>query len=67
MQLDHEWVYEKESVDFPWIIMLGMAMDHQRLSQAPSATATEEIMTQYIRGESASFQLAKEERTVPVV
>lgn len=35
-RMKSEWVYEGRSVDEPWIIMLGLAMDQPRLATAPS-------------------------------
>lgn len=60
--LDPEWTYEEcEPYELPWIVVLGVAMDHAALAQSPpsdSDTASAlEVATQYNRGARAAAML----------
>ncbi len=57
-RLDPEWVFEGYVVAEPWIVMLGIAMDHDRLATAPEIDAQVEVMTQYNRGTRAARAVA---------
>jgi len=49
--LKPEWVYEGFEIEEPWLIMIGVAMDHERLDQAPASienpTAGVEVAEKY--------------------
>jgi ferredoxin len=57
-QLDPLWVFEGKSASEPWVIMLGVVMDHDILNLAPEAAASNEVVRQYIRGERIARDLA---------
>ncbi len=62
-ELDPNWTYEEcEPHAEPWIVILGVKMDHARLSQAPSSdedTASAlEVAEQYNRAARAASHLA---------
>ena len=58
VRLDPLWVFEGYEVTEPWLIMLGVAMDYDRLSTAPEITAGIEVMEKYNRGTRAARHLA---------
>jgi epoxyqueuosine reductase len=49
--LDPLWVYEGFEIKEPWVILIGVAMDHQKLNQAPASfenpTAGVEVAEKY--------------------
>lgn len=53
-----EWVFEGYTVEQPWVIVIGVAMDHGRIAAAPELTAAVETMAQYNRGTRAARALA---------
>jgi Pyruvate/2-oxoacid:ferredoxin oxidoreductase delta subunit len=57
-RLRPEWVFEGYTVDLPWIVMIGVAMDHAKLATAPNIASPIEVMTQYNRGTRAARALA---------
>jgi epoxyqueuosine reductase len=61
-RMDPLWVFEGYQLEAPWVIVLGVAMDHARLSHQPSTadnvTAQVEIAEQYNRGARAAMRLA---------
>jgi ferredoxin len=57
-RMRQEWVFEGFEVDEPWIIMLGIAQDYQKIATAPAYTTNMEVLDQYNRGHRAGFQLA---------
>ncbi|MEE9146811.1 MAG: 4Fe-4S dicluster domain-containing protein [Candidatus Tectomicrobia bacterium] len=57
-RFDPTWVFNGYEVDMPWVIVLGMAMDHARLATAPEPPSVVEVMTQYNRGTRVSRVLA---------
>jgi ferredoxin len=57
-RLDPDWIFEGYEVKDPWIVVIGVAMDHAILSTAPEATAAVEIARQYNRGARAAALLA---------
>jgi NAD-dependent dihydropyrimidine dehydrogenase PreA subunit len=48
--LDPEWVFEGYECDYRWLIILGVAMDHEQLSTAPEIPAALEVVDKYTRG-----------------
>lgn len=56
--LDPLWVFEGKQVSMPWIIMLGVVMDHEVLQLAPEPEASVEVVRQYTRGERIARDLA---------
>ncbi len=57
--VDPVWVFEGYDVAAPWIIVLGVAMDHDRLATAPANPAGLEVQAQYNRGTRAARALAE--------
>ncbi len=57
-RVDPDWVFEGYRVSTPWIVVLGVAMDHARLSTAPAIESVDEVMAQYNRGVRAAKGLA---------
>ncbi len=53
-----EWFFEGRSSDLPFVIMLGLAMDHGELATAPEHTSAIEVHRQYNRGTAAARSLA---------
>ena len=49
--LDPLWVYEGFEINEPWVILIGVAMEHERLNQAPASydnpTAGVEVAEKY--------------------
>jgi len=56
--LDPAWVFDTLSIPEPWVIVLGVQMDHALLSTAPEAPAGIEVLRQYNRGHRAATRLA---------
>jgi Pyruvate/2-oxoacid:ferredoxin oxidoreductase delta subunit len=56
-RLDPLWVFSDSEVHEPFVIVLGVAMDHARLSTAPLAIAAREVAEQYNRGHRAARAL----------
>ena len=52
--IDPMWVFEGYEVTDPWIIVLGVAMDHGKLATAPANPAGLEVQAQYNRGTRAA-------------
>jgi NAD-dependent dihydropyrimidine dehydrogenase PreA subunit len=50
VQTDPSWVFEGYTFDFPWIVMLGVAMDPEQLRHAPEVPAAVEVVTKYTKG-----------------
>ncbi len=57
-RLDPDWVFAAAAVAEPFVIVLGVAMDHARLATAPLPSAAREVCDQYNRGHRAAFRLA---------
>lgn len=53
-----EWVFEGYEVAEPWILVLGVAMDHAELARAPSVESPIEVIRQYNRGTRAARAVA---------
>ncbi|MEM6463838.1 MAG: 4Fe-4S dicluster domain-containing protein [Pseudomonadota bacterium] len=46
----HEWIFEGYDFDYSWIVMLGVAMDHTQLMQAPEVPSAVEVVKKYTKG-----------------
>ncbi len=53
-----EWVFAGYEVTEPWIVMLGVAMDHTELAKAPETPSAIEVIRQYNRGTRAAREVA---------
>ncbi|MCP3993092.1 MAG: 4Fe-4S dicluster domain-containing protein [Actinomycetia bacterium] len=53
-----EWFFEGRTVDLHWLIILGIAMDHEQLATAPEYASAMEVHRQYNRGTAAARALA---------
>jgi Pyruvate/2-oxoacid:ferredoxin oxidoreductase delta subunit len=53
-----EWIFEGYAVDLPWVMVIGVAMDHAKLAAAPDIASPIEVMTQYNRGTRAARAVA---------
>ena len=53
-RVNQDWVFEGYEVTDPWIVMIGVAMDHAELAKAPSIESPKEVMAQYNRGTRAA-------------
>jgi Pyruvate/2-oxoacid:ferredoxin oxidoreductase delta subunit len=58
MQVDPERVFEGKEVGFRWIVIMVVPMVYERLSQAPSSTAAEEVLEKYGDGTEMARALA---------
>ena len=50
VRVREEWIFEGYEFDYPWIIILGVVMDHDKLSTAPEVTAAMEVVDKYTQG-----------------
>lgn len=57
-RVNRDWVFEGHEVSQPWIVVLGVAMEHAKLATAPAYTAAVEVLAQYARGTYAARELA---------
>ncbi|TSA13057.1 MAG: 4Fe-4S dicluster domain-containing protein [Betaproteobacteria bacterium] len=61
-RVDPAWTYAGQTADHPYLIVLGIAMDHARLSRVPSSAEDPEgqleVCDQYNRGARAANWLA---------
>lgn len=57
-RVDPEWVFDGYEVAEPWVVMIGVAMDHAELAKAPEVGSPIEVMRQYNRGTRAARALA---------
>jgi epoxyqueuosine reductase len=57
-RVNQDWVFEGYEVNDPWIVMIGVAMDHTELAKAPSVESPIEVITQYNRGTRAARAIA---------
>ncbi|MDH3680045.1 MAG: 4Fe-4S dicluster domain-containing protein [Acidimicrobiia bacterium] len=53
-----EWYFDGRESALPWIVVLGVAMDHEQLATAPEHTSALEVHRQYNRGTAAARALA---------
>lgn len=56
--VDQDWVFEGHEVREPWIVVIGVAMDHAELAKAPEIDSPVEVMRQYNRGTRAARGVA---------
>ena len=49
-----EWFFEGRASDRTWLVVLGVAMDHEALATAPEHTSAIEVHRQYNRGTAAA-------------
>ena len=54
----HEWFFEGRQSEMPFVIMLGLAMNHGELATAPEHHSAMEVHRQYNRGTAAARALA---------
>ncbi len=57
-RVDLEWVFDGYEVAEPWIVVLGVAMDHAELAKAPETASAVEVIRQYNRGTRAARAVA---------
>lgn len=50
VQARSEWVFEGYEFDYPWIVMLGVAMEHDQLLLAPEVPSAVEVVKKYTKG-----------------
>lgn len=55
---DPLWVFEGYDFDYPWIVMLGVAMDYEMLATAPEVTAALSVVEGYTEGWRVAHPLA---------
>ncbi len=53
-----EWVFQGFEVPEPWIVMLGLQMDHDELSKLPHADGANEVLRVYAHGQEVSWNLS---------
>jgi epoxyqueuosine reductase QueG len=57
-RVDPLWVFEGAAVHLPFIVVIGVAMDHAELAKAPAVESPVEVARQYNRGTRAAKALA---------
>ena len=57
-QMCSKWVFEGYEADYPWMIVLAVGMDYEKIHTAPSDDSSTEVMEQYERGTRAARSLA---------
>ena len=45
-----DWVFEGYENDYPWVIVLGVVMEHEKLLTAPEVTSAIEVVDKYTKG-----------------
>ena len=45
-----DWIFEGYDFDYHWIIVLGVAMDHDQLMTAPEVSSAVEVVKKYTKG-----------------
>lgn len=58
-RVNQEWVFEGYQVVEPWIVVIGVAMDHSELMKAPAIESPIEVIAQYNRGTRAARSIAR--------
>jgi len=53
-----EWTFEGETLDYQWVVMIGVAHDYERMKTAPEPMAGAEVVRQYGRATKASKDIA---------
>lgn len=56
--LQPEWTFAGASLDYQWVIMLGVAHDYEQIKTAPKDTAGAEVIRQYGRATKAAKDVA---------
>ncbi|MFO0988491.1 MAG: reductive dehalogenase domain-containing protein [Alphaproteobacteria bacterium] len=57
-RIDPLWVFEGAKAHGPFVVVLGVAMEHAKLAKAPAVDSPEEVARQYNRGTRAAKALA---------
>jgi Pyruvate/2-oxoacid:ferredoxin oxidoreductase delta subunit len=58
VRTDPVWVFEGYDFDYPWIVILGVAMDYAMLATAPEVTAALSVVEGYTQGWRVAQPLA---------
>lgn len=45
-----EWVFDGYAFEYDWIVMLGIAMEYEKLATAPEVTSAIEVVDKYTKG-----------------
>jgi len=53
-----EWTFEGETLDYKWVVMIGVAHDYEQMKAAPEASAGAEVVRQYGRASKACKDIA---------
>jgi len=53
-----EWIFEGETLDYEWAIMIGVAHDYEQIRTAPEDTAGAEVIRQYGRASKAAKDIS---------
>jgi epoxyqueuosine reductase len=53
-----EWAFEGVTLDYQWVIMIGVAHDYETMKTAPEPSAGAEVIRQYGRAAKASKNIA---------
>ncbi len=53
-----DWTFAGESLDYQWVIMIGVAHDYDQIKTAPEAEAGAEVVRQYGRANKAAKNIA---------
>ena len=56
-RLRPEWTFEGVQLDYDWVVMIGVAHDYDRISQAPRPEAGAEVVRQYGRAAKATTDI----------
>lgn len=56
--LDPTWVFAGYQASSPWVVMLGVAMNHAEVQRAPAIESANEVLAQYNRGLRAAQAVA---------
>ncbi|HMO86534.1 MAG TPA: 4Fe-4S dicluster domain-containing protein, partial [Lacipirellulaceae bacterium] len=57
-RIDPDWVFEGFDMPWRWVVVLGIAMDYETMTEAPDVPAGVEVVRQYTRGMKISKRLA---------
>jgi hypothetical protein len=58
LKVREEWIFEGQEVPEKWIIILGLKMDFDELSQAPEEVGTTAVIQTYFDGNVLAYQLS---------
>lgn len=53
-----EWTFDDSTLDYQWVVMIGVAHDYEKMQHAPEDIAGAEVIRQYGRGMQAAKQIA---------